>query len=141
MEYQRIFLRLLRRAYRDDLNDIADVISGGLNENGRVNFSAWLVGQGREIYEKILVDPTSLADIVSIEERYNIEAEELLFVGQIAYRNKTGSEDFDPVVSDSEQSPHREGLRKSSASVQEFLGRFKEKYPEIWAKFGWDSSN
>jgi hypothetical protein len=49
-------------------------------------------------------------------------------------------DNFDPGMPENEPIPKEEGLWKSSASVQEFLDRFKEKYPKIWAKFGWESS-
>jgi hypothetical protein len=139
-EYERIFLRLVRRAWRDDLNDIADVIYEGLGDSGRVNFLAWLVGQGQAIYEKVVATPETLGEIVSIEDRYNIVAEALLFVGSKSYYDKTGSDDFDPIVTDNEPAPEVEGLWKGSSSIHEFLIRFEEKYPQIWARFGWEHS-
>jgi hypothetical protein len=131
-------LRLVRRAYRDDLNDIANVIYEGLGDSGWINFIAWLIGQGQTIYEKVIVTPEILADIVSIEDRYNIVAEDILFVGSKAYYQKTGSDNFDPGVPEDELMPNEEGLWKSSVSVQEFLDRFNQKYPKIWTKFGWE---
>jgi hypothetical protein len=140
IEYRRIFDKLLRRADRADITDVTEVITGGLGDSGWRDFRAWLIGQGQQVYENVLTDPETLADIVPLEDQPDITAEPLLYVGQIAYEEKTGTDQPIPRVFKSDETLSRgEGLWKSVSSREEFNRRFKEKFPRVWAKFGWDN--
>ncbi|MBK9747149.1 MAG: DUF4240 domain-containing protein [Chloroflexi bacterium] len=136
LEFERIFSGLVARADLDHLSDIADFIYGGLGDSGWWDFRAWLVGQGRDIYEQVLANPETLADIVPLNARRDIVAEPLIFVGQNAYREKTGTDlmpslpayPFEPLS-------RGESLWKIASSTEDYDRRFRDKYPRIWAKF------
>ena len=62
----------------DELRDRADtyrlwgaawLICGGLcDDDGFWSFQAWLIGQGREVYEAVVADPDALADVPAVRE-------------------------------------------------------------------------
>lgn len=136
LQFERIFAGLVARANLDHLSDIADFIYGGLGDSGWWDFRAWLVGQGREIYERVLANPEVLADFVSLNARRNIVAEPLIYVGQNAYREKTGTDSMPEIPAyPLEPIAKGESLWKTASSGEDYERRFKSKYPRIWAKF------
>jgi len=62
----------------DALRDRADtyrlwgaawLVCGGLcDDDGFWSFQAWLIGQGREVYEAVVADPDALADVPAVRE-------------------------------------------------------------------------
>jgi hypothetical protein len=92
LAYQRLFNALDARAFRADLWGAAYVINGGCSEDAFDYFRAWLIGQGRAIYEEALADPDSLAEVV--DDDSEVEFEYLLYAAIEAYEEKTGEEDF-----------------------------------------------
>lgn len=135
--YEQIFYDFFNRAEHYDLRDAASFI-GAFGDSGWKDFRGWLIGQGQKVYDMILADPDSLADIVSVDMRFEITAEWLLYTGQQAYEIKTGNEDaVIPYSFDDTNEPvdRRESLWKSSSSSDEYDHLFAQKYPKIWAKF------
>jgi Protein of unknown function (DUF4240) len=92
LEFERLFYALDARAFRADLWGAAYVINGGCSEDAFDYFRAWLIGQGREVYENALANPDSLADLV--DEDSDVEFEFLLYAAIEAYEEKTGEDDF-----------------------------------------------
>ena len=136
IEFERLFDSLVAHADLYNLSDIADFIYGGLGDSGWWDFRAWLVGQGKEFYEQVIANPEILAELVGVDKRNDIVAEELIYVGQKAYREKTGI-DYTPSVSPYPLQPISRGvsLWKGVSSSAEYNRLFKEKYPTIWEKF------
>lgn len=68
----------------------------GCSDDGFIDFRAWLVGQGREVYLAALKDPDSLANAPSYQDfRFG----DLPYMGDHAYEELTGRDtfqDFDP---------------------------------------------
>lgn len=64
IEWDRIFGRLMARAYTNDLWGAAYLINGGASDDGFYYFRCWLIGLGRDAYEAAVADPDSLADVV-----------------------------------------------------------------------------
>ena len=69
-------------AYRWDLWAAAYEINGGCSDDCFDDFRSYLISLGRDVYERALRDPDSLAD-VDIPE--GIDFEEISYVGQTAY--------------------------------------------------------
>ncbi len=68
----------------------------GCSDDGFIDFRAWLVGQGRDVYMAALKDPDSLADAPSYQDA---EFGSLAYMGDYAYEELTGRntfQDFDP---------------------------------------------
>lgn len=66
------------------------------NEDRFSYFCAWLIAQGKEIAEKAIENPDSLADVLEIDANSEpiCESEMMLYVADNAYEMKTGDEDF-----------------------------------------------
>jgi len=65
----RLFAKLMQRAYRWDLWGAAYVIHGGCSDDAFWDFRAGLVALGRARFEAALEDPDGLAKIRDVEER------------------------------------------------------------------------
>ncbi len=64
----------------------------GCSDDGFIDFRAWLIAQGKEVYLAALADPDSLAD----EEAYGgCQFEELTYVGDKALEAMTGQSAYD----------------------------------------------
>lgn len=64
----------------------------GCSDDGFINFRAWLIAQGREVYFAALADPDSLADVVPYGD---CRFEQLSYVGDYAYEQLTGKSAYD----------------------------------------------
>jgi hypothetical protein len=89
--FDRAFDDLHKAAYRWDLWGASYLINGGASDDGFAYFRCWLIAQGREVYERALADPDSLADVIGpdLEEA---ECEDLWHAPAMAYEKKTGHE-------------------------------------------------
>ena len=97
-------------AYKYGLWDAAEIISEyGCSDDGFIDFRAWLIAQGKEVYLAALADPDSLAEV----EPY-------------------GELKRDITYKDGIQFP-REG-----AELKQFLPRLCAKYPDRWLEPHWN---
>src|SRR5512133_867378 len=73
-------------AYDAALWDAAYIIGCGCGDDGFWDFRAWLIAQGREVYEKALADPESLINLIDVGK----DAQEgaLIYVVMTAYEQK-----------------------------------------------------
>lgn len=85
-------------AYGNRLWGAAYVIGGGCSDDGFDYFLGWLVAQGRTVFERAVVDPDSLADVV--DENTTAECEDMLSAAWDAYQELTGDEPPAPVEDD-----------------------------------------
>ena len=65
--FQDHYDSLIRLSYRWDLWGAAYIINGGCSDDGFRYFRDWLISEGREVFEKALASPDSLADLPQIE--------------------------------------------------------------------------
>ena len=85
-------------ADRYGLWDAANIMMEWCSDDGFIDFRAWLIAQGKEVYLSALKDPDTLADI---EPYGNCCFESLSYVGDDAYRQLTGQnayENADPAA-------------------------------------------
>jgi hypothetical protein len=59
---------MMREAYNWNLWGAAYLINGGCSDDGFHYFCNWLVLQGRDVFQKALTNPDSLADVVDGDE-------------------------------------------------------------------------
>ncbi|MBI4268356.1 DUF4240 domain-containing protein [Candidatus Uhrbacteria bacterium] len=85
--FQERFEKLMLDAYRWDLWAVASIINGGASDDGFAYFRAWLIGQGRERFEKALEKPESVGDWTEPDNEY--ECEMLWYTGRNSYEKKT----------------------------------------------------
>ena len=88
---------LLSISYRNDLWAAAYVMCGGASDDGFDYFRGWLIAQGREVFERSLADPDSLAALPVVivgaaEGRDDFECADVLSVAWDAYRRVTGGQ-------------------------------------------------
>ncbi|MCT9934952.1 DUF4240 domain-containing protein [Planotetraspora sp. A-T 1434] len=91
--------RLSNRAFRWPLWGAAYLIGGGCSDDGFDYFRAWVIGLGPDVFERVIADPDSLADLVEVRELAAESAddypewEDLLNVPHRAYELLTGQVD------------------------------------------------
>lgn len=85
--FARTLEELRAAAYRWDLWGAAYVANGGCSDDGFEYFRAWLVTQGRAVYEAASQDPDAIAAHVIPDD---CECESLLYVAHEAYERRTG---------------------------------------------------
>jgi Protein of unknown function (DUF4240) len=125
--YEKIMDDLLDRAYDAELWDAADIIGCGTGDDGFWDFRAWLIAQGRQVYENALADPESLVDLVDIDD--DAQEEEMLYVTIYAYEKKTGRD----ILTRENKKLYRELTLKGKPVPKETL---KYRFPKLFAKFG-----
>ena len=87
---------LMADSYRGDLRAAAYQINGGCSDDGFEYFRGWLILQGREVFERAVADPDSLAEVPAVRavaaEVGDLECEEALGIAHDAYLKATGRE-------------------------------------------------
>src|SRR5215475_13181372 len=87
---------LLVASYRADLWAAAYVINGGASDDGFDYFRGWLIAEGRDVYDRALADPDSLATHPAIIEAAasgdDPEDPDILSVAWSAHRAATGED-------------------------------------------------
>src|SRR5262249_33274178 len=68
LQFAHWFDTFTNRAYTVDLWGAAYTINGGCSDDGFYYFRNWLIEQGKEVYDKAVADPDSLADVVAGED-------------------------------------------------------------------------
>ena len=117
--------------------DAANIMMEGCSDDGFIDFRAWLIAQGREVYLAALKEPDSLADV---EPYGNCCFESLTYVGDAAYRQLTGeniNENADPAAKEK-----RKAIQEADITYREDI-RFPRPrralpaaYPRLCAKYG-----
>ena len=74
-------------SYRWDLWAVAFIINGGCSDDGFDYFRAWLVANGRDRFDKAMSNPESVGEWADEDGDY----EDMLYVADAAYENKTGN--------------------------------------------------
>jgi hypothetical protein len=127
VEFDRIFERLLDRAYHWDLWAAAYIIEGGCSDDGFRDFRAGLIGLGRDVYYDAVADPSTL--VRQPTRGVDFSSEPMLYAARNAYEAVTGQE---MAANDFARSKRPAGERWPEDSVE-------RKYPELAAKFGFRS--
>jgi hypothetical protein len=90
-DFHRLFNQKLAEAYTWDLWGAAYLINGGCSDDGFVYFRAWLISQGRAVYDAAIHNPDSLAGHTD-PERDDYEFEDLWYAAEQVYQERTGEE-------------------------------------------------
>ncbi|MER5278395.1 DUF4240 domain-containing protein [Streptomyces sp. NPDC002809] len=93
---QQLLWDLMAVSYRAPLWAAACTINGGCSDDGFDYFRAWLIAQGREVFERVVADPDALASLPVVRaaaaEDADLECERVLGVAWDAYREATGEQ-------------------------------------------------
>ena len=125
-DYKSIMDDLLDNAYEAGLWDACVIINCGCSTDSFSDFRAWLIAHGKEVYEKALVDPEILVDLVKMDEWASDEM--FLYIPEFAYQRKTGEEVL-PAHFYRKQHPEVRGTSWPEKTR-------KERFPKLAAKFG-----
>ena len=87
--FQNHIDKLFDKAYLWDLWGAAYMIGGGCSDDGFMEFRYALISMGRDVFEKAISNPDSLAELGGDLE---IDNELFGYVAQEVYKNKTGKE-------------------------------------------------
>jgi len=90
IEFGRVLEYFHSLSYTSDLWAAAYIIQGGCSDDMFDYFRAWLIAQGKEVFENATENPETLAKIISVEDAEEIDGECLLYVAAQAYERKTG---------------------------------------------------
>jgi hypothetical protein len=132
VEYQRALEARMIEAYRSDLWGAATLICDGVNESSFRAFRAWLVSQGREVFEAALRDPESLADNAELQLDAGGHYPAFESIPHEVYRDLTGKDmpDSDLVL------PAEPKGKRLSEIPSELAGKFPRLY-EVFYREEW----
>lgn len=134
-------------AYKYGLWDAAEIITEyGCSDDGFINFRAWLIAQGKEVYLAALADPDSLAEV---EPYGDCSFEQMSYVGEYAYKQLTGKSTYEQtdqreykkLVAELKQDiTYKDGIQfpREGAELKQFLPRLCAKYPDRWLEPHWN---
>ncbi|MEV0897151.1 DUF4240 domain-containing protein [Actinoplanes sp. NPDC049802] len=89
-ELARAEWELRARSYRVDLWGAAYLINGGCSDDGFEYFRGWLIAQGRDVFERAVADPDTLADVPGVGQSPDLESEDMFGVAHLAYWDRAG---------------------------------------------------
>lgn len=89
LAFQRHYERMIARAHRWDLWGAAYLINEGCADDGFRYFCDWLISEGRQTFERALLDPDSLA-LLPYQELAELEM--FGYVALAVYEQKCGKE-------------------------------------------------
>jgi TPR repeat protein len=127
VEFDRLLHGHLNRSYTRDLWAAAYIINGGCSDDGFDYFRAWLVAQGKDVFENALVNPESLIDVA----QPNAELETLMYAPIKAYEARTET-----------KFPYstREVPQLTGDEWEETPECLQKKFPRLFEKF-WNAAN
>ncbi|QMT30583.1 DUF4240 domain-containing protein [Alysiella filiformis] len=85
-------------SYKQDLWAVAYVVMGGCSDDCFMDFRAWLIAQGQEIYENALKNADNLCDIFDDIEDGDIPLREDWAIAQEVIDEKHGDNAFDKMA-------------------------------------------
>ncbi|WP_171172176.1 DUF4240 domain-containing protein [Streptomyces sp. I05A-00742] len=93
---QQVLWDLMADSYTNPLWAAAHVVNGGCSDDGFDYFRGWLIGQGREVFERTVADPDALAEVpvvrASAADGLDLDGEEVLNIVRNAHIMATGKE-------------------------------------------------
>lgn len=123
----------MARSYTWDLWGAVYVAHGGASDDGFEYFRLWLISKGHVVFEKVLGEPDSLADLKLAPGPDGVfEFEQLAYVPRETWAAKTGRSPDDMPATWS-------GLYPNAPTGEPFdpseVG-LEKRYPRLWKKYG-----
>lgn len=122
--FRRLLEEHMALACRWDLRGAAHIINEGCTDKTFEAFRAWLITQGRKVFEDVCNDPEILEDMADGD----VLCEDLLEVPERAYKAKTKS-----------SLPPHEPLEIEPVGEEWVEEDLPNMFPRLWAKFGEES--
>ena len=142
LEFEFLFQQLMNDSYKSRLWGAAFVLMCGCSDDAFDYFRGWLIGQGEEIFYKVMEDPEFLAAYISednLDEEGYPQNEDLLSVGLDAYTLiKTGDIEWDVNIYDElSEALDKKGLQPTPDIEFDWEEDDLENlFPILWERFG-----
>ncbi|MEH7349870.1 DUF4240 domain-containing protein [Gottfriedia acidiceleris] len=145
VDFDLHFQGLMNESYQSRLWAAACILMGGCSDDPFDYFRGWLIGQGEEIYNKVMGNHEFLANYINdenLDEEGYPQNEELLSVGQDAYTLvKTGDIEWDDKSYDELlEKLEQKGLMPANEMEfdwdEEDSDGLEAMFPKLWARFG-----
>jgi hypothetical protein len=130
--FEATFNAQLKRSYSWDLWGAAYVIHGGASDDSFEYFRCWLISKGRAVFEKVLIDPDSLADLLAPKVEGPLELEEFAYVARNVWSEKAGRPGRDMPNAANMMYHHA----PSGTEFEENPTYLARRYPKLWQRFG-----
>ncbi|MCM3651392.1 DUF4240 domain-containing protein [Metabacillus litoralis] len=144
LDFEFLFQQLMNTSYQSRLWGAAFVLMDGCSDDTFDYFRGWLIGQGEELYNKVMEDHEFLAEYINednLDDEGFPQNEELLSVGMDTYTLiKTGDIEWDDDIYDElVEALDKKGLQ----SVTDIEFDWEEDdlenlFPVLWERFGED---
>ena len=128
IEFEALYVQKQDEAYHQLLWEVCDFITCGGGEQNFLDFRAWLIAQGKDIFTRALENPDSLHNILDSESREDARYELFSYVASKAYSAKTGGKPI-PFSGPFADALHGEGL-DANQSIQEVFPNLYSKLSE-----------
>ena len=144
IDFECHFQSLMNGSYQSRLWGAAYVLMGGCSDDAFDYFRGWLIGQGEEVFNKVLKDPEFLAEYISednLDEEGFPQNEELLSAGLDAYSLiKTGDTEWnDNIYDEFLEALDQKGLQPAKEIEFDWEEEDLEGlFPILWKRFGED---
>jgi hypothetical protein len=133
LAYEATFDQLMRRSYSWDLWGAAYLINGGASDDGFEYFRCWLISRGREVFERSVADPDSLADIVPMDATDGLDFELFAYVAREVWGEKTGQ--ASNLMPNAAPMMYPD-LQPSGVKFETDGSSLARRYPKLWRRFG-----
>ena len=131
--YEVAFDGQMKRSYSWDLWGAAYVVHGGASDDGFEYFRCWLISKGRGVFEKVMADPDSLAEILVPNVQGVLEFERFAYVARQVWSEKTGRPRGEMPNAANMVYPNR---KPSGTEFAEDTAHLAKRYPKLWRRFG-----
>ena len=125
--FDRVYREQVERANHWDVWGAGYVLAGGMDEERFEAFRDWLVSRGPAVFEQVLDDPDSLADLPGAAPGAELSAEALRAAVQQAHEATYGTELRLPYIAQ-DAAPEGEPWDEEDLA---------ERFPRLAAKVGW----
>lgn len=131
--FRDAFERQMTRAYAWDLWAVAYIAHGGASDDGFEFFRRWLISRGQAVFEQVLANPDSLADLPGLDGQEVLEFEDLGYAPMEVWAEKTGRSPDDMPPPAAWTMP---GSAPSGEPFEENPAALATRFPKTWARFG-----
>jgi hypothetical protein len=131
--FEATFDALMKRSYSWDLWGATYVVHGGASDDAFEYFRCWLISKGQAVFEKVLADPDSLADLLVPDVQGVLEFEMFAYVARNVWGEKTGRKGTEIPTAAPMMYP---GINPAGTPFKEDPEHLAKRYPKLWKRFG-----
>jgi hypothetical protein len=131
-QFESAFDAQLQRSYSRDLWGAAYVVHGGASDDEFEYFRCWLISKGRAVFDKVLADPDSLADLLAPDTQGILQFEEFAYEARKVWGEKVGRP--------AREMPNATAMMyfraPAGTKFAEDAASLARRYPKLWRRFG-----